>query len=243
VATSGKAQKAGRTSPRCDGAGKEIEVKLFLSDPAAMSKLLVRLRARVLAGRVHEMNTLYDTSDGSLAAHGQLVRIRVETPAKQRCSSGPEPPGTPPKAVLTHKGPAQGNLAGAAGARYKVREEQESQIDDPKAMAKVFATIGLLPWFRYEKYRTTYALPGIPNVKVELDETPIGAYLELEGDPRAIDRAAKRLGFCPADYITKSYGALFMEQRGARRAGGTCEPKPCDRLPDMIFYDAGWRTD
>jgi len=46
---------------------------------------------------------------------------------------------------------------------------------------------------------------------VELDVTPIGVFVELEGSPRVIDRAARLLGWGPADYITKSYRALYLD--------------------------------
>jgi adenylate cyclase, class 2 len=46
-----------------------------------------------------------------------------------------------------------------------------------------------------------------------LDETPIGTYLELEGDPDWIEAMARELGFGEKDYITASYGQLFIEWR------------------------------
>jgi len=43
-------------------------------------------------------------------------------------------------------------------------------------------------WFRYEKYRTTFRLPDsnawANGLLIELDETPIGTFVELEGPPR-----------------------------------------------------------
>ena len=53
--------------------------------------------------------------------------------------------------------------------------------------------------------------------KVLLDETPIGNYLEIEGSPRWIDRTAKLLGFSTADYITRSYGYLYLAYCRERR--------------------------
>jgi adenylate cyclase class 2 len=50
-----------------------------------------------------------------------------------------------------------------------------------------------------------------------LDETPIGVYMELEGSPRWIDRAARRLGFSERDYITASYGRLYLEWCAAQK--------------------------
>ena len=43
-----------------------------------------------------------------------------------------------------------------------------------------------------------------------VDETPIGDFLEIEGDADGIHRAAAALGFAPADYVTDSYVTLFF---------------------------------
>ena len=61
-------------------------------------------------------------------------------------------------------------MTGAAstnfGARGEIREEHELLVDDAEAMARVFEGMGLRPWFRYEKYRTTYRLPGVAGLLV-----------------------------------------------------------------------------
>jgi len=84
-------------------------------------------------------------------------------------------------------------------------------------------------WFRYEKYRTTYHLPPstewAKGLLIELDETPIGTFVELEGPPEAIDRAAEELGFSRHDYIVMNYLSLYLEDC---RAKGI-EPR------DMVF--------
>jgi adenylate cyclase class 2 len=75
--------------------------------------------------------------------------------------------------------------------------------------------------FRYEKFRTTYALTRLRSLKIELDETPIGTFLELEGPIAAIDRAARLLGYSRSDYITATYGSLYLAgcRRRARKPG------------------------
>ncbi len=78
--------------------------------------------------------------------------------------------------------------------------------------------------FHYEKFRTTYALPGVHGLKIDLDETPVGTYLELEGSVAGIDRAACRLGYGRKDYITETYGSLYLA--ACRRRG----QKPGDML-------------
>ena len=211
---------------------QEVEVKLRVADVAALRRRLARLKMRLApTGRVHEMNTLFDTPQGGLAKHGQLLRIRLEEPPGKRA--------TPGQAILTYKGPAEpgtpaeekpfGSAQGRQGKRYKVREELEASVADPERLRLILERLGLRGWFRYEKYRASFQPPAsqrwAAGLQVELDETPIGAFLELEGAPEAIDRAAKLLGYGPADYITRSYLALYLDQ--CRKQG-----KPAG---DMLF--------
>jgi adenylate cyclase class 2 len=139
------------------------------------------------------------------------------------------------RTVFTYKGPSVKDSEASAvlGRRYKVREEFEVEVEDNGGLRGILEAIGLRGWFRYEKFRTTYQLPAkerwAAGLHLQLDETPIGTYLELEGPPEAIDRAAELLGYHHNDYITKSYLALWLEQ--ARRQG-----KPPG---DLLFPKAG----
>ena len=219
-----------------------MEIKLRVAGRQAMARRLKHLKAAG-GSRVHEMNTLYDIPGGALAREGKLLRIRVERPAPLRgagkTATKARSTDSPQAALVTYKGPVQagGWTASFHGRRYKIREEHEVRVEDARALARVFQGLGLRPWFRYEKYRSTYRLPGFSGLVVELDETPIGDFLELEGDCDAIDRCAALLGFRPADYIVKSYGALFLERRrfAAAAAGSAGEPSPAPGLPDMLF--------
>jgi len=193
------------------GKGKsEIEIKLRVSSLARLRAALARAGARKL-GRVHEMNTLFDTPHWTLRKKGRLLRLRVERPAVGRGVM---------RGILTMKGPAQ------RGGRYKVREEAEAPVAAPQSVPAILGTMGLRATFRYEKYRTSYGVPSAPGLHLVLDETPMGTYLELEGPPRAIDRVARRLGYSPADYITRSYLALHLEdcRRRGVRAGDLVFP-------------------
>jgi adenylate cyclase class 2 len=193
---------------------QEIEIKLRVDDVAALRTRLKRLGARKSRPRTYESNTIYDTPEKDLTAHGQLIRIRVESPnshvARKDLVSNS-------KFTLTYKGPHR-SLRGAQNTpaslgkpvRYKIREEIEVGIADAEQMRLILTGLGLRPLFRYEKFRTSYALPTVQRLKIEFDETPIGKFLELEGTPRSIDRAAKLLGYTPADYITKTYGTLYV---------------------------------
>src|SRR5258706_561472 len=99
----------------------------------------------------------------------------------------------------------------------KSNQEIETEISDAEQMRRILSALSLRPSFRYEKFRTTYVLKDLHNLKIELDETPIGTFLELEGSPSAINRAAKLLGYIPSQYITQTYGALYIAD--SRRHG------------------------
>jgi adenylate cyclase class 2 len=215
---------------------KEIEVKLKMRDAASARKMLAKIGAKPARhaaagkdGRLHELNTLYDTPQGGFARHGQLLRLRVESPAARGSKAAP-------RAILTYKGSSEG----PAKSHFKVREEYEVIIADAEAMHHILESLGLRGWFKYEKFRTTFALPAssrwAAGLHLDLDETPVGIFLELEGPPSAIDRAAKELGFSPANYITKDYLFLHVEQI---RKGGAAVPQLAPGvvtgIPDMMF--------
>ena len=212
---------------------QEIEIKLRITDAKALHRTLKRLGARPVdggSGRVHEWNVIFDTPEGGLAKHGQLLRIRietVETKSKKRKTASAK------RTLLTFKRPILAGATPSASARenhrHKVREEVEVEVADASVLAKIFEGLGMRGWFRYEKYRTTFRLPAgaswAKGLLIELDETPIGTFVELEGPPTAIDRAAQELGYSRRDYILRSYLALYVEE--CRRRGQ--EPQ------DMLF--------
>ncbi len=206
---------------------RETEIKLHIDDLKSFARALKRLDAQPVfpkAPRVHEFNLIFDTPQGGLAKHGQLLRIRTETAAPANKKFDPR---APRRHVLTFKSPPESLAMGAqaadfhtdappvGGRRYKVREETELVITDAGSLQKIFEGLGLRGWFRYEKYRTTYKLPGrakwAQGLLIEVDETPIGTYVELEGAADAIDRAARELGFTPSDYILKNYLVLYLD--------------------------------
>jgi adenylate cyclase class 2 len=195
---------------------RETEIKLKISKVRSFQRALKSMGARLAdkaSGRVHEENLIFDTPQGGLAKHGQLLRIRIETPevrGKSRTRNLKK------RVILTFKQP----VAGSAGERtalprYKVREEIELEVSEAGPLTKIFEGLGMRGWFRYEKYRTTYQLPASKawgqGLLIELDETPIGTFVELEGPAEAIDRAARELGFSKAEYVLKNYLVLYME--------------------------------
>ena len=180
----------------------EIEIKLPVVDLAALLGRLQSLRALNL-GRVFEQNTLYDTPGADLRRAGCLLRLRIETPA----GSSLVPPGVP-SAVVTSKAPPPMPRARerATEARYKERLERELAIAHPNRWPHILETLGFRPAFRYEKYRTSLRLG---RLHVDLDETPVGGFLELEGAPRAIERTALALGYAPRQYLRATYWDLY----------------------------------
>jgi hypothetical protein len=65
---------------------------------------------------------------------------------------------------------------------------------------------------------------------------PIGTYLELEGAPRWIDRTARALGFGPPDYITASYGRLYLEW--CAREGREPSHMVFEKTPEGVYTEA-----
>ena len=194
---------------------QEIEIKLAIEDIAALRRKLRGLRAKA-APRFFERNELYDTPRDDLRASGRLLRIRIETPAPGTLTPSARRLGANSRGVLTHKAPIEG-IDPAAPRRYKQREEFEINFQPADRLEPILRALGYRPGFRYEKFRTEYTLPKLKGLHLDLDETPIGNYLELEGSPKAIDRAAKLLGFTAQNYITATYWDLYMAHcRGHR---------------------------
>ena len=207
----------------------ETEIKLRIEDLQAFRRALKELGARHVGrggGRVHEQNVLFDTRDGELGRREQLLRIRTDVAkADDRKRNGK----ARQRVTVTFKRPVAEQGPGGNAERHKVREEIEAQVSDGEALTKVFEGLGMRAWFRYEKYRTTFRLPEsqrwAKDLLIELDETPIGTFVELEGPAKAIDRAAGALGFSKRDYIVTNYLVLYREE--CRRQGK--EPG------DMVF--------
>jgi adenylate cyclase, class 2 len=164
---------------------KEVEIKFALDDLRAVERKLRALGFRRVTPRTHEMNTLYDLPGGVLRQRGELLRLRKYGDAWK----------------LTHKG------MGRPG-RHKSRPETETAVENGERMGGILAAIGFAPSFRYEKFRSEW---NDDTGHVVLDETPIGNYGEIEGPARWIDRTARALDIKPSQYITDSYGQLFVK--------------------------------
>jgi adenylate cyclase class 2 len=177
----------------------EIEIKLRVDNIEALARDLRRIGAKSL-GRVLERNTLYDTAESHFRKRGCLLRLRTEVPAPSRLARG-----GPRRAVATSKTP----IPSASRSRYKQKFERETAVAFAGRWPQALTALGLRAAFCYEKYRTMYRVGAL---HVDLDETPVGVFLELEGDPRSIDRVARRLGFGPRDYMRGTYWDLYAAE-------------------------------
>jgi adenylate cyclase, class 2 len=210
---------------------QETEIKLKVTDEKTLQRALKRLKAVPVSSgsgspRVHELNVIFDSTDGTLAKRGQLLRIRTETaePKGKKAPAKGKKVDWKQRVMVTFKRPTGEDEVSADGrvtSKYKVREELELEVSDGGMLTKIFEALGMDGWFRYEKYRTTYKLGKAhgwaQGLLIELDETPVGTFIELEGPGEAIDRAAQELGFTKREYITKSYLAVYVEE--CRRRG------------------------
>jgi adenylate cyclase, class 2 len=180
---------------------REIEIKLRVTDVLAILGRLSDLGA-VSHGRVLERNTLFDTRDSSFWRHGRLLRLRRQTPAPGNGSRG-----STRTIILTAKAPPSGRSSSPKRMPYKERLETELEVKKTARWPHALEELGFRASFRYEKYRTTFRLRGL---HLDLDETPIGIFLELEGNPAAIRRTARVLGFAPKDHLRVTYWDLYV---------------------------------
>jgi adenylate cyclase class 2 len=182
----------------------EVEVKLRYRASAAEARLMIEGHGyRMAQPRTLESDQVFDRQDAELRRSDQLLRLRK----------------TGTRAMVTYKGPSKRE-------RHKSREEIEFDVTDASALTKVLERLGYVPRFRYEKFRTMFAMSGEPGI-ITIDETPIGVYLELEGPAEWIDATAERIGFSASEYLTASYAALYGEYRRSNP----------NAPADMIFED------
>ncbi len=175
----------------------EAEIKLAGPTLDALQQQLIAAgyTLELMTPRHFEDNWLFDTPARSLFHLRQALRLRIR--------------GDMEGAILTHKGkPVEDSDGGV-----KVREEIELTVSDGPAMMRVLEKLGFEKTFRYQKFRTTYRLyhPNGIELRAMFDETPLGCFVELEGDKPVIERFIQHLGLTRGDYLTASYPRLQFE--------------------------------
>ncbi|MCM2270848.1 MAG: class IV adenylate cyclase [Thermoanaerobaculia bacterium] len=178
----------------------ERELKFAGVDLDTLRSRLLEVEAERLGPAIFEENWLIDR-DGELGDRASILRVRAE-----------EGRG----AVVTFKGPA------AFDGPTKVRAELEMRVESAEKALEIFAALGYRAERRYQKMREEWRL-GTETIC--LDHTPIGDFVEFEGD-RA-EAVAKRCGFDPEKALRKSYLMLYAEHLAAHPAAPF----------DMVFPD------
>ncbi len=166
----------------------ECELKIPVDRLDVIRRCLAETGAERLTDNLREDNVLFDTADGRLAASGQVLRVR-------RVGG---------RHLLTFKGPA--SFDGAV----KRRREIELEISSSERISELLHALGFTPSMRYQKQRESWR---IDDVRVELDHTPMGDFVELEGPTDALEAAADRLGLDPSRAVTQSYISLWRDYR------------------------------
>ncbi|HQR37811.1 MAG TPA: class IV adenylate cyclase [Blastocatellia bacterium] len=210
-----KKDSGGRRRKRVDF---EVEIKLPFDDVAPL--LDSGLAVEVVTPRRFEDNWVYKLPDGKLRK-GQYLRVRYVGDGN---GSGRRHEG-----ILTYKGKARRESAASKrdNKGKKVREEIETSVGQPSKVAKIIKRLGLTRSFRYQRFRTVYtiAVEDGQTLLAMFDETPIGNFLELEGEAALIETVASALGFPSSAFIAESYVEIQIKRCAARGEG----------LKDMVF--------
>jgi adenylate cyclase class 2 len=171
----------------------EVEIKFAITDIQALTTTVKAAGFHLVTARTHEMNVIYDLPGNVLGGRGALLRLRQYGE----------------KWTLTFKDKS------ASAGRHKARPEIETRVENGLAMGHILECLGLKPKFSYEKYRTEWS---DHHGHVVLDETPVGNFGEIEGEPDWIDHVAAKLGISEQQYIKSSYSELFREWKRKTRS-------------------------
>ena len=177
----------------------EREIKLRFESAALAREAVLAVGATVHRPRRLQDDRLLDWPDGRLRQRRCTLRVRDDAGS----------------AYVTFKGPPQ-------RATMKVREELEIEVKDAALVLRLLERLDLQVCFRYQKYREEYVRG---DVILTIDDTPVGTYVELEGDEQGITKIAQAMGRTMADYVLESYRDLFATARAQRKLTGT----------DMVF--------
>lgn len=165
----------------------EIEVKIRIIDIKNIGEKILQLGAKLEKERFYEENTLYDFPSKILYKKRQALRLRKMNK----------------KSFLTFKGPPQ------KSRKFKIREEYETEVKNEKQLRKILKSLGFIPVFNYEKHRTVYRKKIL---KISLDETSIGNFIELEGKRGEIVKFANALGVSKREFIKLDYIQLIKKE-------------------------------
>jgi adenylate cyclase class 2 len=166
----------------------EIEVKIKIEHLSNIEEKILEQGATLTKERHSHDDTFYDWP--SLELKNKHFALRVRKINK--------------KTFLTFKGPEQ------KSRKFKIREEYETEVKNEKHLRKILKSLGLQPVFQYSKSRTVFRRK---KLTICLDETPVGHFLELEGQQNEIVRFAHELGFSKDHFIKLDYVQLIQREK------------------------------
>ena len=168
----------------------EREIKLRYADPNTARRAVLSAGAKPRRARRLQDDSLLDRGTDPLREHHCTLRVRVDDG----------------QALLTFKGaPMPGTM--------KVREELETTVGDPGLIMDLCARLGFQVQFRYQKYREEFQRG---RLVIAVDETPVGTFVELEGNEGDILRMTTDLRRSPSDFVRDSYPTLLKRHATTR---------------------------
>ncbi len=170
----------------------EIEVKFHVADTRRLREQLAAIGA-VCGTRARETNIRFEDSQNGLYRQNALLRLRKAEII-----------------TLTYKSkPADTDGSGGESAGppdFKILNEVEVVVDDFDGMHRILEALGFHAEQIYEKIRETWTLE---QTRICLDEMPFGVFMEIEGPPEAIRKAAGLLGLIWSERILCNYLQMF----------------------------------
>lgn len=177
----------------------EREIKFAEVELQTLRARLEELEAECQGASAFEDNWIFDRH-GELAAEGLLLRLRFDRRG----------------ARLTFKGKARFE------GPVKIRQEEESDVGDGKALRAILESLGYEAVRRYQKYREEWRLGSI---LIALDHTPIGDFAEIEGE--GCETVARRLGLGDEKVEKRNYLRLYEDHLAEHP----------DAPPNMVFRE------
>lgn len=163
----------------------ERELKFRVEDLSELRGRLIELEAERISKSRFEDNWILDRGD-ELRTLGCVLRLRLDGQG----------------ALITFKGPARFESG------VKVRMEHETRIEDAEAMRSLLEQLGYRAVTRYQKRREEWRIGGIV---VALDHTPMGDFVEFEGE--GAEKLSQRCGFDNEEAELRTYIELYREYR------------------------------
>jgi adenylate cyclase class IV len=177
----------------------EIEVKARITAPAALRRALRRAGAR-LEFRGAMLDRRYDRRR-ELIRGDEVLRLRVYRPADRRHG----------RAVFGWKGPAR------ARGRYRHRGEIEVAVTEPARLHALLERLGYRVTLAIDRRVEVYRLHG---AVLRLERYPrMDTLLEVEGSPKAIERAIRSTGIPRERFLSESlpyFTAAYRRRTGRR---------------------------